>query len=534
MAEKMKNENERTSGILLHPTSLPKSDGIGTIGKQAYDFVDWLEKAGQSLWQVLPLGPTSYGDSPYAALSTFAGNPLIIDLEMLVENGFLTKKQITPPEYIKKTGAIDYGGVVYWKIPLLKAAAKSFLDRKENNGTKIREDYERFTQENGFWLEDYSLYMSIKDEYDAKAQKENRFGAMWANYWPQELACHKKSALKKWASEHKTEIEIHKAIQFFFFSQWNALKKYANSKNIKIIGDIPIFVAYDSADVWANQNLFQLDNDCKPICVAGVPPDYFSATGQLWGNPLYDWSAMKKDGYSWWLSRIKSMLSLADYVRIDHFRGFEAYWAIPYGENTAVNGKWMPGPDHALFEKIQQELGDIPIIAEDLGLITDGVKALRDDFSLPGMKILQFAFSVDEEKNGKLVNAFLPHKYSSNFIVYTGTHDNDTMQGYIDKASEEEKALIKKYLSGGLEGKLKITDKDICPLLIKEAFASVATKAIIPLQDIFALGSEARMNTPSTNGTNWQWRMEKSLLEGKKADEKAEWLKRLSILYDRN
>ena len=561
--------NNRTSGILLHPTSLPETPGIGTIGKQAYKFVDWLEKAGQSLWQILPIGPTGYGDSPYASFSTFAGNPLIIDLEMLKENGCLSEQEMAQPEWINNSGYIDYGAVVYWKIPVLKTAARNFLAKTAlctgessarelcaggdsqskmqlcvgsdsqskmqlcAGGSNFCAEFNSFCRENAFWLDDYALFMSIKDEYDAKAKKENRFGAMWANYWPKNLATRKLDALEKWASEHKAEIEAHKAIQFFFFSQWSALKKYANEKGIKIIGDIPIFVAYDSSDVWANQALFQLDKTCKPKVVAGVPPDYFSATGQLWGNPLYDWTKMKKDGYAWWLSRIRSMLSLVDYVRIDHFRGFEAYWAIPFGEETAINGKWVKGPDHALFNAIKKELGEIPIIAEDLGLITDEVRALREDFSLPGMKVLQFAFSVGEEKNGKLVNAFLPHEYNSNFVVYTGTHDNETMKGYLDNASEEEISLIKKYLSGGNEQSVK--DDDLCPLLVKEAFASIAKMAVVPVQDVYAVGSNGRMNTPSTScGRNWQWRMDETMLEGDKADEKAKWLKTLSTLYDRN
>ena len=532
--------NNRKSGILLHPTSLPNTAGIGTIGKEAYKFVNWLEKADQSLWQILPIGPTGYGDSPYASFSTFAGNPLIIDLEMLKENGWLSEQEMAQPEWINNSGYIDYGAVIYWKIPVLKTAAKHFLEQQKSlveelcaGGSNFCTEFNSFCKENAFWLDDYALFMSIKDEYDAKAKKENRFGAMWANYWPKNLATRKLDALEKWASEHKAEIEAHKAIQFFFFSQWSALKKCANEKGIKIIGDIPIFVAYDSSDVWANQALFQLDKTCKPKVVAGVPPDYFSATGQLWGNPLYDWTKMKKDGYAWWLSRIRSMLSLVDYVRIDHFRGFEAYWAIPFGEETAINGKWVKGPDHAVFNAIKKEFGEIPIIAEDLGLITDEVRALREDFSLPGMKVLQFAFSVDEEKNGKLVNAFLPHEYNDNFVVYTGTHDNETMKGYLDNASEEEISLIKKYLSGGNEQ--SISNDDLCPLLVKEAFASIAKMAVVPVQDVYAVGSNGRMNTPSTScGRNWQWRMDETMIEGDKADEKAKWLKTLSMLYDRN
>ena len=517
----------RQSGILLHPTSLPESAGIGTLGKQAYKFIDWLEMAGQSLWQILPIGPTGYGDSPYASFSTFAGNQLLIDLDDLAEKGYCTKEQILEPNYINRTGYIDYGAVVYWKNPLLKLIANQFL---ENANETDKQKFSEFKLENEEWLTNYATFMSIKEIYDEKAKKQNQFGAMWANFWPKNLAAHKKQAVEKWQKEHETEIEQIKAIQFFFFSQWKALKKYANDKGIQIIGDIPIFVAYDSADVWANQKQFQLDSDCKPINVAGVPPDYFSATGQLWGNPLYDWDKMKKDGYKWWIWRIKAMLNLVDYIRIDHFRGFEAYWAIPYGSENAINGKWIKGPDHFLFDAIKKELGQIPIIAEDLGIITDEVKKLRDDFGLSGMKVLQFAFDISEEKNGKLKNAFLPHEYGQNFIVYTGTHDNETMKGYLDNASDEEKALIKKYLTGDVS-EIELTNETTVKLLIKEAFKSAAKMAIIPLQDVYGIGSNGRMNTPSTvNGRNWQWRMTSDMFDEKKA----EWLKNLSMLYDRN
>ena len=360
--------NIRSSGILLHPTSLPETPGIGTIGKQAYKFVDWLASANQTLWQILPIGPTGYGDSPYASFSTFAGNPLMIDLDMLKEKGWISQEQITPPDYIKNSGYVDFGSVVWWKIPVLKTAASQFLDSctKED-----RDLYEAFKNDNASWLDNYAIFMSIKEYYDAKAQEEDRFGAMWSNYWPKELATHQPKAVSDWHASHVKETEVHKVIQFFFFSQWKKLKEYANSKGISIIGDIPIFVASDSADVWANQNLFQLDKDGKSTAVAGVPPDYFSATGQLWGNPLYNWDEMKKTGYKWWIDRIRAMTSVVDFVRIDHFRGFEAYWSVPAGEETAINGKWIPGPDHDLFNKIKEELGDIPIIAEDLGVITD-------------------------------------------------------------------------------------------------------------------------------------------------------------------
>lgn len=516
---------KRSSGILLHPTSLPETPGIGTIGKQAYRFIDWLKTANQTLWQILPLGPTGYGDSPYASFSTFAGNPLMIDLDMLAERGWAEPAAVVPPDYIKRSGPIDFGSVVWWKIPVLKAAANRFLDA---SSVQDRASFEAFKNDNAAWLDNYSVFMSIKEFYDAEAQKENRFGAMWSNYWPEKLASRDAAAVSEWHSSHVREAEVHKVIQFFFFTQWYELKAYANENGISIIGDIPIFVAADSADVWANQHLFQLDKSGKSLAVAGVPPDYFSATGQLWGNPLYDWDAMKKERYHWWIERIKAMNSMVDFVRIDHFRGFEAYWSVPAGEATAVNGTWKAGPDHELFEVIKKELGDIPIIAEDLGLITEGVRKLRDDFDLPGMKILQFAFDLNEAGKDGFVNPFLPHMYTPNCVVYTGTHDNDTMQGWLDKASDAEIKLISEYLAG--PGTV-LPRSALCEELVRAAIASVAKFAVIPMQDIFAIGSEGRINVPSTSdGKNWIWRMEPSLFD----DGAARRLKETCKLYGRN
>ncbi len=518
----------RSSGVLLHPTSLPTTNGIGTIGQQAYKFVDWLHLANQSLWQVLPLGPTGYGDSPYASFSTFAGNPLLIDLDILVEKKILSEKQIFPPEYISSSGYIDFGSVVWWKIPLLKLAANQFLDGEGN--TNYKKDFEIFKIENAFWLDNYALFMSIKQHYDSKAQEEKKENAMWSNYWPHELRSRDKKALEIWLTENERDVDIQKVIQFFFFSQWNDLKEYANNKGVSIIGDIPIFVASDSADVWANQELFQLDNKSQPKAVAGVPPDYFSETGQLWGNPLYDWDAMKEDGFTWWIRRIQACLKLVDYVRIDHFRGFEAYWSVPAKEKTAVNGKWVSCPGREFFEVIQKELGDIPIIAEDLGVITEGVEKLRDDFGLPGMRVLQFAFDINEVSSSGSVNSFLPHMYCKKTIVYTGTHDNDTLQGWIDSISDAEIEYIQEYLSGGLSER-KPRREQLCASLISLALFSSADFAIIPLQDLFSLDSRARMNTPSTRGgTNWQWRMEEEYF----SEEKAAWMKHMGKLSGRN
>lgn len=508
----------RSSGILLHPSSLPGTPGIGTIGKQAYRFVDWLSEGGQTLWQILPLGPTGYGDSPYASFSTFAGNPLLLDLDFLQQKGYLSQAEITPPEYIKTDGPVDFGSVVWWKMPVIKLAAKHFLASGGNP------QFEKFKKEHQSWLENYALFMNIKEFYDKKASDEKLFGKLWNNYWPAELATCQKKAITDWKKNNAEGIEIQKVIQYFFFDQWHNLKNYANSKGISIIGDIPIFVAADSADVWANQHLFQLNSDGTPKFVAGVPPDYFSATGQLWGNPLYNWDEMKKDGYSWWIDRIKSMHNLVDYIRIDHFRGFEAYWSIPAGEKTAINGKWVKGPDHDLFNAIKKSLGDLPILAEDLGVITDDVKKLRDDFNLPGMKVLQFAFDANEAGKQGFTNAFLPHMYPVNSLVYTGTHDNNTMQGWLDEASPEEIAIIRDYLGGNVD------KADLCRELVRIALMSVAVFAVFPLQDVFAVGKEGRMNTPSTLGNNWSWRMKEEYFDSKKAA----WLKKYGHMYARN
>lgn len=543
---------KRASGVLLHPTSLPGSPGIGTLGDQAFLFADWLERSGQSLWQILPLGPTGYGDSPYASFSTFAGNPLLIDTDSLIAQGFLTEEEAAPPDYISYTGNVDFGSVVYWKIPLLKKAAQNFLSRVQGESAKA---YAAFKKEQWFWLDDYALFMSIKEFYDAQAQKEGLFGKLWNNYWPTALALREEKALSDWQKAHKDDIEIQKAVQFFFFYQWKKLKDYANAKGISIIGDIPIFVALDSADVWANQHLFQLNKKALPKAVAGVPPDYFSETGQLWGNPLYDWKAMKAEDYRWWIERIGHSLKMTDYVRIDHFRGFEAYWAVPYGEKTAVNGKWIKGPGADLFNTVQKKLGNAALIAEDLGVITDGVRKLLTDFNFPGMKVLQFAFDMQEAGGKGCTNAFLPHMYNKNCVVYTGTHDNDTTQGWLNNCRDEERRFVSEYLSRCIND-VNLQNHQLCSALISAAFFSNAAFAVIPLQDLFSFGSEMRMNTPSTcGGSNWAWRMDDSLLgsaahadaagtsdaDGYSAavgtpagNEKAAWLKRLAQLSGRN
>lgn len=522
----------RQSGILLHPTSLPGTPGIGTLGEYAYKFVDWLYQANQKLWQLLPLGPTGYGDSPYASFSTFAGNPLLIDLDFLYKKGWAEKKDIIPPSYIKNDGNVDFGSVVWWKSPLLQKCAEYFLKNASSEDLLL---YKTFCKNKASWLEKYALFMSIKNEYDKKAAEEHAPSSMWNLFWPKDLAACEKTALTEWKKSHKNEIEIIKVIQFFFDFQWNELKKYANDRGISIIGDIPIFVAPDSADVWANQACFKLDQNGLPESVAGVPPDYFCEDGQLWGNPLYDWDAMKKSGYSWWIDRIKRVLELTDILRIDHFRGFEAYWSVPFGEKTAKNGQWIKGPGYDLFKTISKKLGDIPVIAEDLGVITDEVKKLRDECKFPGMKVLQFAFSSDQIENEGYINYFLPHEFENNeCVVYTGTHDNDTLQGWLEKCDEKLLTYVAQYFCAEKldyeKAKKMVSSGILRKKMITSALASSAVLAVIPMQDIIGIDNQGRMNTPSTTGSNWSWRMKKTDLK-KNA---AEYLAFTSDLYGRN
>jgi len=522
----------RQSGILLHPTSLPGSPGIGTLGENAYKFVDWLHSANQKLWQLLPLGPTGYGDSPYASFSTFAGNPLLIDLDFLCKRGWADKKAVIPPSYIKKEGNVDFGSVVWWKTPLLTNCAQYFLENADSEALTLFKD---FCSEKAAWLNKFATFMSIKNAYDKKAAEEKAPSSMWNIYWPKPLAKCDKSAVKEWEKNHKAEIEVIKVIQFFFDIQWKQLKKYANEKGISIIGDIPIFVAPDSADVWANQSDFQLDDNGLPESVAGVPPDYFCEDGQLWGNPLYDWDAMKKSGYAWWIERIKRVLELTDILRIDHFRGFEAYWSVPFGEKTAKNGQWIKGPGLDLFKTIKRKLGDIPVIAEDLGVITEEVKKLREDCDFPGMKVLQFAFSSDQITNEGYINYFLPHMFDTDeCVVYTGTHDNDTLQGWLQNCDQKLLLLVAEYFLGEKldysKAKKLVDNGFLRKKMISSAFSSTALFAVIPMQDITGVDNEGRMNTPATTGSNWSWRMKKSDLKEKDA----EYLSFISKLYGRN
>lgn len=500
----------RYAGVLLHPSSLPSKYGIGDFGRGAYAFVDFLEKAGQSIWQVLPFGPTGYGDSPYQSFSAFAGQPLFISLDDLVVDGLLTKADLAyTPQF--SNDKVDYGYVQYFKNPLFKRAYDNFVrDTKKKTpelDASIAKGFKNFCKANGQWLEDYALFMAVK-----AAQ-----GGISFLDWDEELrrpTAEKKEALKR---ELAADMGYYAFLQFLFFRQWAALKTYANIKGIKIVGDIPIFVSMDSADVWAHPELFLLDSDGYPTVVAGVPPDYFSATGQLWGNPLYDWDYHKRTGYAWWINRIKNQLSIFDCIRIDHFRGFEAYWAVPYGDENAIGGKWCPGPNADFFNALQNALGkNLPIWAEDLGIITPEVEKLRDSFGLPGMKVLQFAFGSLEE------NDIYPYRFTtSNCICYTGTHDNDTSQGWYKELTEEHQDKIRIYMN--------TSGETIHWDMIRTALGSIAKYAVYPMQDLLGYDSECRMNTPSVPGGNWQFRVRPENFN----DGLAAYLKKLTGIYGR-
>ncbi len=472
-------EQHRAAGILLHPTSLPSPDGIGDLGPEAFRWVDFLHQTGCQFWQVLPLGPTGYADSPYQCFSAFAGNPYLISATTLLDQGLLRKGDLADrPNFPLER--VDYGPVIQWKVKLLSRAYTNFTKYGDE---ALSEEFELFQEEEKDWLEPFSIFMAIKTENNLVS---------W-DKWPVELRQRDPDALKAFKQSHTKEIARHAFIQFIFFKQWYAVKEYAHSKGIRIIGDIPIFVAYDSADVWVNQDLFYLDKDGLPEVVAGVPPDYFSVTGQLWGNPLYKWDVHKAQGYAWWLERIKAVLQQVDIVRLDHFRGFEAYWEIPYGNETAVEGRWVKAPGKDFFRVIKEKLGDLPIIAEDLGVITKEVQEMRDDFNLPGMKILQFAFASDPDDD------FLPHNYPVNCVAYTGTHDNNTSRGWYDAAPEREKDFCRRYLAR--------SGQDIAWSLIRVLWRSVAAWVLAPMQDFLSLGEWARMNYPGNPSGNWGWRM---------------------------
>ena len=494
---------ERSSGILFHPTSLPGKYGIGTLGKEAYAFIDFLKKSKQKLWQIFPLGPTGYGDSPYQSFSSFAGNPYLIDFDLLIEAHLLSEEDLRDIFFGDNEEYIDYGAIYNQKYPLLRKAYENF---KSSDNNEMKDSLENFKRENSSWLNDYSLYISLKNHFN---------GLPW-NEWAHDIKNRENSAMQHYKNELADDIEYHNFIQFLFFKQWNDVKRYANENGIKIIGDIPIFVAADSSDAWANPEIFLFDEERKPVKVAGVPPDYFSATGQLWGNPLYNWEKLKETNYSWWVERVRANLSTCDIIRIDHFRGFEAYWAVPYGDETAVNGQWEPGPGIDLFNAIKSQLGELPIIAEDLGLMTQGVIDLREATGFPGMKILGFAFDSGEE------NDYLPHTYTRNCVVYTGTHDNDTLVGWFQKAKEEDREFARNYLNSR-------ADEEIHWDAIRGAWSSVACMAISPVQDFLGLGSEARINTPGVASGNWQWRLKQGVL----TNELAERIAKLTKIYSR-
>ncbi len=479
MASTDTNKHNRLSGILLHVTSLPSYGGVGDFGPAAFAFVDFLHAAKQRLWQVLPLSPTGYGSSPYSALSAFAGNPLLISLEFLVRDGWLTEDRIAGlPGH---NGPVDYTVAHAGKLPLIEEAAANFLDRAS---TEQRVRFQKFCTDNLSWLPDYALFNVLRRTY----------GYLSWNDWPVELAQRQGSALSRIMGERSRELAVEQAIQFLFTEQWCALRGHCARKDVSILGDVAIFVSYDSADVWTNPEIFELDEQRRPIRVSGVPPDYFSSTGQRWGNPLYRWGLLQERGFDWWVARIRRALTLYDSIRLDHFRGFEAFWSIAAEDETAMHGQWVKAPGHALFARLREVFGDLPFIAEDLGLITPEVDELREHFGLPGMRILQFGFG---DRGGHL---YLPHRYVPNTVAYTGTHDNNTTLGWWrTDANPVERAAVEAYL-GPME------DTEIVWAMIRAAARSVANVCIFPLQDVLHLGGEARMNTPSAGEGNWSWR----------------------------
>lgn len=492
---------KRKSGILMHITSLPSKYGIGSLGSEAYEFVKFLVKSGQRLWQILPLGPTGYGDSPYQCFSAFAGNPLLIDIDRLVERRLLSRSDIPKEEF--DDGFVDYGKVINFKYGVFRKAFEKF----KRDNSYLKNSFQIFQKDNSWWLEDFSLFMAIKSHYGGKSWLE----------WDTDIKFRKADAIRYYKDKLKDEIEFHKFLQFIFFDDWMELKSFANRNGVEIIGDIPIFVAMDSADTWSNTDIFMFDDNLTPTKVAGVPPDYFSATGQLWGNPLYDWDKLKATNYAWWVERVRMSLKMYDYIRIDHFRGFAGYWAVPYGSETAVNGRWEKAYGDELFTVITENLGkNLPIIAEDLGVITPDVVELRDKFGFPGMKVLQFAFNNWQD------NDYLPHNYNVNSVVYTGTHDNETTVGWFKTLSDDDKSYVMKYI--GVK-----SDKEIHWGMIKLAISSSAVFSIIPMQDVLGLGSEARMNRPGVAYGNWSWRVRKEQIT-KKISER---LYELSRLYSR-
>lgn len=495
----------RASGILLPVSSLPSKYGIGCFSKSAYEFVDMLKEAGQKYWQILPLGPTSYGDSPYQSFSTFAGNPYFISLEDLIEEGVLTKEECDAADFGNNPSSIDYGKMYEARFPLLRKAY-------ERSDISKNPQFIKFVEEQGYWVKDYALFMAVKGLFDGKS---------W-DTWPEDIRRRWQFALDYYREKLYFEIEFYEYIQFTFFKQWWTLKQYANENGIQIIGDIPIYVAFDSADTWANPQLFQLDAEGFPTAVAGCPPDGFAADGQLWGNPLYRWDYHRETGFEWWMSRLNACFQMYDMVRIDHFRGFDEYYSIPYGDKTAHNGHWEKGPGIELFYKMKEVLGEKNVIAEDLGYVTDSVRQLVKDSGFPGMKVLEFAF--DSRDTGS-ANDYLPHNYPVNSVVYTGTHDNETMTGWFKDILPQEREMVRKYLNNHYD-----KDSEIYWDMICTCMASVAKLCVIPMQDYFGYGNETRMNQPSTLGKNWKWRLK----EGELTKELLEKIREITRLYGRS
>ena len=492
----------RSAGVLLSITSLPSPYGIGTIGKEARKFADFLKKSGQTIWQILPVGPTSYGDSPYQSFSTYAGNPYLIDLDTLCEEGLLTKEEVMSRDWGSDDAEVDYEKIYNNRFEVLKIAYDNFKKGDQKAFTS-------FKRKNSSWLKNYALYMAVKKSFDMVS---------WTEWPDEEIKMRDEAAVKRYERKLKDDVDFWKFVQFKFYEQWESFRAYVNGLGIKILGEMPIYVAMDSADTWANPKLFQFDEENLPTAVAGCPPDGFSATGQLWGNPLYNWEYHKETGYTWWLERIAHCFRLYDVVRIDHFRGFDEYYAIPYGSKTAENGCWQPGPGMDLFNTINEKLGELKIIAEDLGFLTDSVLQLLKDSGYPGMKVLQFAFDSRESGN------YLPHMYPTNCVVYTGTHDNTTTRAWYHEVSKECRTYAKEYLH-----KPALDEDTLSWDFIAMAMGSVADLCVIPMQDYLCLDKRARINTPSTLGGNWVWRMDKDAL----TDELVEQMKQMTALYGR-
>ena len=493
------HKRPRSAGILMHITSLPSNYGIGTLGLDAYKFADFLVKAKQKNWQMLPLGPTGYGDSPYQTTSSYAGNPYMIDLDTLIHEKLLTQNEVSSEFWGNDKTKVDFGNMWVKRYPILEKAFNRF---------KPNADYEKFLKENNQnWLDDYALFMSIKE----------KFGYGQWTEWPEDIKLRKPEAMAKYKKELERKINFHKFIQFKFYEQFNKLRYYCHQKGIKLIGDVPIYVPLDSSDVWSNPTMFQLDSKLTPRAVAGVPPDAFTADGQLWGNPLYDWDRMGRDNYKWFINRLRATGKLFDVIRIDHFRGLESYWSVPYGDKTARNGKWLKGPDMGLIKAIHKELPDIEFIAEDLGYLTDEVLALREGSGFPGMKILEFAFDPREESD------YLPHTYSTNTVCYPGTHDNEVLVKWQKDIPQTDRSFAERYL--GLP-----KDSDLRYPLLRAGMASVSYLFVAQLQDYLGLGGESRMNRPGImDGKNWLWRATREQINDKLAEEIAY----LTQLYSR-